>query len=188
MTLGDDHTGQVPIHAFGSPHIQPAHRDDDVRATPSNDCELHSEALKDMGHRRGSRKSTVGDEFVRKDKDGRKADSIGNNERNKNSFIQNPLGQGFLSCPVQPWAYYPPPAFMVMMPVPVIPMGPMFGPSQWTNIDSGNVTNIHMYDSANNNSTNSRITKSTGFVLHNHQQSLMCFRSEKERREAQKKS
>jgi hypothetical protein len=138
----------------------------EVGMTALENDEFCSEALKEKGRRRRSRKSRATREMKMDGEDGMEADQMGSgtlgNDSNLNA-IPNGLAPGLLPSLVPSWACYALPAFMIMMPLPVVPIVPTFGPSQWTNINSGNVTHLHMYDSANNNSTNLSIRK--GIVL-----------------------
>lgn len=171
----EDHTSQAMASASSSPRVdsqsdkgtQPACLPHKAGTALPKD---HSEAPKRTGRRRRSRKSRA----PRKETE--MEDGLDRNfasQPNTIPFIPNTLGPGFLPFP-QPWAYYPPPGFMIMMPLPFVPVVPMIGPSQWTNINSGNVTNVHMYDVANNNSTNLRIKKGTVLVLFSQPSPLMC--------------
>jgi hypothetical protein len=78
---------------------------------------------------------------------GMEAHPMGNaNDPNTSPCIPNSLVAGCL--PVQPW--YP---FMIVMPLPVVPL------VGCTNINSGNNINVNIVDSANDNRTKLSIRK-----------------------------
>ena len=132
----------LPLHAGGAQTSCYRH---EAGTTPS-DGELQSEAP-NTGRRRRSRRSRAARKMKVNREGGMEAHPMGNpNNPNTSPCIPNTLVVGGL--PVQPWTYYP---FMIMMPLPVVPL---VGPSQCTNINSGNVTHVNVVDSANNNSTN----------------------------------
>lgn len=112
------------------------------------DHESNSEAPKVRRRRRRSRKSRLVREGAEMWQD--------------NEVRVQPSGSGvqpFGNFPVQPWAYYPP-AFMIAMPVTVVPFAPIMAGSSGLTVTNvaGNVTNVQMYD---NNSTNVRVNKGT---------------------------
>jgi hypothetical protein len=138
-------TSRLPWLYSQSDRGTPAGRPHEAGTTlPEDD----SEAPRNAGRRRRRRKS-------RASRNEDSTDGIFSSQPNMIPLIPIP---GVLSWLVQPWAYYPPPAFMVVMPLPVVPFVPMFGPSH-TNINSGNVTNVNLCNAANNNSTNLRMKK-----------------------------
>ena len=157
-----NHVSSSQFHGQADRDTQPC-RCRDSQKTPLDDQESHPIAPKAKRHRRRSRKPRQ----VREDVD------IQEDEARRGDSMQNPsqhnmrrLDSGLLPFPVHPWPYYPPP-FIISIPVTVVPIAPMMvGPSRFTNtnIDSGNVTNIHMYDVGNNNSRHLEVRKGGVFL------------------------
>jgi hypothetical protein len=156
-------SGPLWLHAQVDRGTQSARHRHEAGTTPSKDDESHSKPPKEMRRRRRYRKARSAKEEGR---DERKADPMTNGIfANTSSFVS--------ALPVHPSSYYP---FVVMMPLPVFPVLPMFGPSQCIYINSGNVNTTYVCDSHNNNSTSSRIKKGAVLAFVVFPSSLMCRR------------